>query len=184
MKRAFVIHGWEGKPDSNWFPWLKKELESKGFAVESPQMPNADTPKLEEWLSHLQNVIGTPDENTFLVGHSLGTIAILRYLEKLGNQKIGGAVLVAGFPESIGYKELASFFQTPLNYEKIKKSCKNFVVINSDDDPYVPVKFGEILRDKLGAKLIIMKNAGHINEGNGHFQLPVALEEILKMSED
>lgn len=24
MKRAFVIHGWEGTPEGSWWPWLKK----------------------------------------------------------------------------------------------------------------------------------------------------------------
>lgn len=48
MKKAYIIHGWEGRPDSNWFPWLKTELESQGFAVEVPQMPNAAHPKMEE----------------------------------------------------------------------------------------------------------------------------------------
>jgi len=182
MKRAFIIHGWEGSPNSNWFPWLKKELENNGFSIVAPQMPNAANPKMEEWLAYLQEIIGNVDENTYLIGHSLGVIAILRFLERLENQKIGGAVLVAGFPEPIGIEDLGSFFETPLDYEKAKKSADHFVAIHSDNDPYVSLRNGEILRGKLGAKLIIMKNAGHLNEGNGHFELPIALEEILKMS--
>ncbi|MBU4141279.1 hypothetical protein KKE99_00155, partial [Patescibacteria group bacterium] len=30
QKRIFIIHGWEGAPESNWFPWLKKQLEKQG----------------------------------------------------------------------------------------------------------------------------------------------------------
>ena len=30
MKKVFIIHGWEGYPEEGWFPWLKKELESRG----------------------------------------------------------------------------------------------------------------------------------------------------------
>ena len=29
MKRAFIIHGWDGYPAEGWFPWLKRELEKK-----------------------------------------------------------------------------------------------------------------------------------------------------------
>ena len=32
-KRVFIAHGWDGYPEEGWFPWLKKELETKGFEV-------------------------------------------------------------------------------------------------------------------------------------------------------
>lgn len=56
------------------------------------------------------------------------------------------------------------------------------VVINSDNDPYVPLAHGETLRDELGAKLIVIPKGGHLNTGNGHFEFPVVLEEILKLA--
>lgn len=27
MKRAIIVHGFKGKPDTNWKPWLKRQLE-------------------------------------------------------------------------------------------------------------------------------------------------------------
>ncbi len=180
-KRVFIIHGWEGTPQSNWFPWLKNQLEKRGFEATVPAMPNTNHPIFSEWLTHLQKIIGNVDENTYLVGHSLGVIAILKYLEALlPEQKIGGAVMVAGFSESIGIKETENFFATPLNYEKIKNSAEKFIAINSDNDPYVPLKKGEILRDKLGAELIVVSKGSHLNEGAGFTELPVVLENILK----
>lgn len=181
--KAFIIHGWEGTPDSNWFPWLKRELEGKGFEVAVPQMPNADYPKMGEWLAHLQKVVGEPDENTYFVGHSLGVIAILQYLEALSSgKKVGGAILVAGFSEPVGIGELKNFFATPLDYEKIKNTAKKIITVNSDNDPYVPLAQGEILRDKLGAKLIVVPKGDHLNAGNGSFEFPQVYDEILKMT--
>jgi predicted alpha/beta hydrolase family esterase len=29
MKKALLLHGWGGKSDNHWFPWLKKELNKK-----------------------------------------------------------------------------------------------------------------------------------------------------------
>jgi len=180
-KRVFIIHGWGGTPDSNWFPWLKNELEKNNFEVTVPQMPNTDFPKQNEWLTCMKEIIGRADENTFLVGHSLGVIAILRYLETLEkNQKIGGAILVAGFSESVGISETATFFESYVNYEKIKLHCEKIVAINSDDDYYVPIEKGELLRDKLNAKFIILHKAGHINRKTRYFKLPIALEELLR----
>lgn len=167
-KRVYIIHGWEGTPESNWFQWLKKQLESRGFEVIVPAMPNTNYPVFSEWLAHLKKIVGKADLDTYLVGHSLGVIAILKYLESLlPEQKIGGVVMVAGFSESLSIAETESFFAMPLNYEKVKNSAEKFIAINSDDDPYVPLKKGEILRDKLGAKLIVVPKGSHLNEGAG-----------------
>jgi len=182
-KRVFIIHGWEGRPDSNWFPWLAGELKKNGFEVVVPQMQNADFPKCDEWLEHMQKIVGRPDENTFLVGHSLGVIAILRYLESLpADEKAGGAVLVAGFSEPIGIVELENFFAVPLDYDKVKKSAKSIIAVHSDNDSYVPLVQGEIMRDKLDAKLIVIPNGDHLNAGNGYFEFPLVYEKILKMA--
>ena len=184
MKKVIIIHGWEGSPEGDWFPWLKKELENRGFEAQVPAMPNTNEPTLSGWLSHLQGVVGKVDENTYLVGHSLGVITILRYLESLsGDKKIGGVVLVAGFPEPIGYKELNSFFLKPLDYGKVKGFINKVVAIYSDNDPEVPLKNGEILRDKLGAKLIAVPKAGHLNAEDGFTELPIALESVLEVAE-
>ena len=178
-ERIVVIHGWESSPQRNWFPWLKAELEKSGCEVLAPLMPNADHPRLPEWLEFLEKTIGRADEHTYFVGHSLGVIAILRYLETLEEGKtVGGVISVAGFSELIGYDELSSFFKIPLEYGKVKRSAKRFVAIASDNDPHVPKKCGEILRDRLGAELIIIKNGGHLNTEAGCFELPVVLEKI------
>ena len=114
-KKAFIVHGWEGTPESGWNPWLKNELEKKGFTVIVPPMPDTENPEMGAWLNHLKDVVGEPDKDCYFVGHSLGCITILRYLESLpGDKKIGGAVLVAGFASNLGYEELESFFAKPI----------------------------------------------------------------------
>ncbi|HTX87278.1 MAG TPA: alpha/beta hydrolase, partial [Candidatus Nanoarchaeia archaeon] len=163
MKRVFIIHGWEADPESNWFPWLANELEKKGIAAVVPAMPNSAHPLCSEWVAYLKKIVGRVDEDTFFVGHSLGPIAILRFLQSLpANEKAGGVIMVAGFSESLGIPETESFFERPLNYEKIKESANKFEVISSDNDPYVPIAKEEILRDKLGAELTILHDHGHL----------------------
>lgn len=181
-KRVYIIHGWEGTPDSNWFPWLKDQLDAKGFDVIVPSLPDTNYPICSNWLECMKKLIGEVNADTYLIGHSLGAIAILRFLESLPEgQKIGGAVFVAGFSESLGFRETESFFAEPLNYKKIKKTSEKFIAINSDDDPYVPARKGEILRDKLGAEFIIVPKGNHFNEGAGFTKLPIVLEIFLKM---
>jgi predicted alpha/beta hydrolase family esterase len=187
MKRVFIIHGWEGYPEGSWRSWLRNELRKRGFKVSVPAMPDTANPTMEKWVPYLSKIVEKPDGNCYFVGHSLGCITILRYLETLGEgQEVGGVVLVAGFGHNLefeGYKgELSSFFQTSINWRKIKKHCNKFVAIHSDDDPYVPIKHNTLFKEKLGAKSIIMHNMKHFSESNGIMELPIALESLLKIA--
>ncbi len=182
-KKAILIHGWEGTPDEGWRPWLKNKLEEQGFEVLAPAMPDTDNTKMEAWLEHLNKLIDNVDENYYFVGHSLGCITILRYLELLNeNQEVGGAVLVAGFTSNLGYDELDSFFQTKINWDKIKSSCKKFVAIHSDNDPFVSLHYGDIFKENLNAEIIIKQNMKHFSGDDDINELPSALESILKIS--
>jgi predicted alpha/beta hydrolase family esterase len=66
MKKVYIIHGWEGSPTNNWFPWLKGELESKGFEVIVPSMPEPESPHKLPWTKTLQDLIPDPDENVII----------------------------------------------------------------------------------------------------------------------
>lgn len=183
MKRVFIVHGYTGHPDKNWFPWLKTELEKFDVAVVVPNMPNTDSPKLNEWLPHLQTTVGMPDDETYLVGHSLGCPTILRYLEFLKeDEKIGGALLVAGFAEPLPHlPELNSFTEGTWNSKYIREKTDMLTILNSDDDDAVPFFNAEHVRDRFNAKLITVHGAGHINEKSGYTQVPFVLEELKEM---
>ena len=96
--RIFIVHGWDGYPEEGWFPWLKKELEAKGFKVLVTQFPGADNPRIEKWVPKLAEVVGTVDESTYFIGHSVGCQTIVRYLELLPeNIKVGDEIYYAGW---------------------------------------------------------------------------------------
>jgi predicted alpha/beta hydrolase family esterase len=186
MKRVFIIHGWGGYPEEGWFPWLKKELEAKGFGVSVPAMPNPSEPKIETWIPFLSELVGSPDLNTFFVGHSIGCQTIIRYLETLPEGvKIGGAVFVGGWYnlrnlETEEEKRIAGpWVNTPRNDEKIRAVVNKAVAIFSDNDPYVLPQNQESWKEKVGAKIIVEHDRGHFNEID---ELPSALEAVLEMS--
>lgn len=181
-KKVIILHGYEGSQGINWFPWLKDEVEGRGVEVQIPLMPNSCSPKLCEWLDYLGKLIGEPDENLFIVGHSLGGPAIFRYLETLPHGKrIGGAVVVAGFAESIHSDAVENFVSGEWDDEKIRNSSRNITLINSDDDPYIPMAMAERMRKRFDAKLVVMHKAQHICEKAGFLQLPEALEELQEL---
>lgn len=188
MKTCIIVHCWEGYPKYCWYPWVKTELEKKGFKVIVPEMPDTVTPIFSKWLRKLQEIAKDANNEIYLVGHSLGCITILRYLENLqANKTVGGVVMVAGFTNDLGYKELSSFFQTPIDFIKIKKHCSNFVAINSDNDPYVSLDFAETFRVKLNAKVIVKKQMGHfsgkIEDEKSCLRLPDVVNSVLEMQE-
>lgn len=186
-KRVFIIHGWDGYPEEGIFPWLKKELENKGFEVFNPFMPEPQNPTIDKWVSFLALQIGIPDENTILFGHSIGAQTILRYLETLDiNKKIGGAVFLAGWVnlteeacEDEGDKEIAKpWLEIPIDWEKVKSRCVKFIGIWSDDDPLVPLSDSKIFQEKLGTEIIVEHNKGHFSGSDGVTEFPSALEAI------
>jgi predicted alpha/beta hydrolase family esterase len=182
MKKAILIHGWEGSPEEGWRPWLRSELEKRGFEVIVPAMPNSAKPNMSKWVNHLEKLIGNPDENCYLVGHSLGCITILRYLQSLNaSQKIGGAVLVAGFTSNLGYNELDTFFQTKIDWDKIKSHCKKFIAIHSSNDPYVSLHYADFFSNNLNAEIIVEQNMNHFSGDDGINELPSALKAVLKL---
>ncbi|OGN09530.1 MAG: hypothetical protein A3C61_02535 [Candidatus Yanofskybacteria bacterium RIFCSPHIGHO2_02_FULL_39_10] len=191
MKRVFIIHGWGGNSGEEWLVWLKKELETRSFEVIVPDMPDTNKPNIEKWTSQLRQIVELSDEDTYFVGHSIGCQAIMRYIEKLSNsEKVGGVVFVAGWFnltdetwDEIYTKEIAyEWLNTPIDFDKIKQHTNNFLEIASDNDPYVALSNSELFRINLGAKIIILKQKGHISGEDGVTELPIVLEELLKIT--
>ena len=190
QKRVFIVHGWDGCPEEGWFPWLKKELETRGFDVFVPQLPKPDEPRINNWLPKLKEVVGIPDEKTYFVGHSMGCQAIARYLETLPeNTKVGGAVFIAGFFKRLTNLEdddvvrsvSEEWLKTPINLQKVKTHLKKSVAIFSDDDPYVPLDNKEEFADVLGSKIVIEHNKGHFCD-SVDMELSVALKSVLEIA--
>lgn len=185
MKKVFMIHGFQGRPNSNWFTWLMEELSKESIYACALPMPTPDVPVKSEWVKVINEAVGIPREGIFLVGHSLGVPAILRYLESLDkDSKIGGVVLASGLTsliKEVGYENVNKFIETTFDFEHIKNTCKNFVVIHGDNDENVPFSDAEFLADKLSCKLISIPNGGHLNGPDGFYKLPEALGSLLKM---
>ena len=187
MRRAVIIHCWEGYPEYCWYPHAKKSLEAAGFHVDVPQFPDTNKPQLKAWLPFLQSIVGQPDEDLYLIGHSVGCATIMRYLESLPEgKKIGGVVFVAGYVGDLGYEELNNFFETPVDFKKMKSHCNHFVAIHSDNDPYVALSYADLFKKELGAEIIVKHNMRHFSgaiEGEkACTKLPDVTEAVMKIA--
>lgn len=190
MKRVFIVHGWGGYPEEGWFPWLKKELEAKGFKVLIPSMPNPLIPTMEEWIPYLAKAVGEPDEQTYLVGHSIGCPTIIHYLATLPQgARVGGAVFVAPWfmlknLESEEEENIAApWITTPVDFEKVKAVTSRFTAIFSDDDPFVSYDDNApLFQEKLGAKVVLERGKQHLNGEAGVIELPSARDALFEIA--
>jgi len=190
MTRVFIIHGWCGYPEEGWQAWLRNELQGSGFDVQNPAMPNTERPTIDEWVPFLRQVVGNTDEDTYLVGHSVGCQTILRFIESLPKgAKVGGAVLVAPWINLLGGayeddedKKIAkAWLETPLDWRKIKTHTQKFTCIFSDNDPAVPLDDSKIFENELGAKIIVESGKSHFSGDDGVNELPLARDELLEL---
>ena len=188
MKKIILVHGWEGNPNNCWFPWLKKELIKNDFDAIIPKMPNSDELNIDLRVKHLKKITGDVNQETCFVGHSIGCQAIMRYLGTLPEKtKIGGIVFVAGFfnlpfLKTEEEKEIAKLrLEIPIDAGKIKMLTQNIIAIFSDNDPDVSMDDSKLFKQKLNAKIIVERNKWHFSDDASVKELPVVLNEILKM---
>jgi predicted alpha/beta hydrolase family esterase len=183
--KVYIIHGWDGSPNEPMLRWLASSLEARDYEVTVPAMPDPGNPTIEAWTQKLARVI-VPNEDTILIGHSIGCQAILRYLQTLPpTKKVKGAVFIAPWmkldektieEEGEEIKDVAKpWMETPIAFEKVRGMIGKIIAIFSDNDPYVPIDQKAIFEKDLGATIIVEKKKGHFTAADGITALPSAL---------
>lgn len=167
-----ILHGTNGSPDGNWFPWLKEQCSAKGHKTHVPQFPTPDNQSIESWTSAFRKQAPALDENTILVGHSLGATMMLHVLEAL-KESISKSIFVAPVMDEIDLPEYdqlnKSFIKTPnFDWLTISNNAGKVTIFHGDNDPYVPKEQPEFLQDQIGGELKIIKNGGHLNTESGY----------------
>lgn len=159
MKHAIIFHGTGDNPDLHWYKWLGKELEKDGYSVAIPSYPTINKEPIDIFLPKVLKEHAF-DSQTLLVGHSAGGPLILSILEHI-ETPIAKAVLVAGYCTHPDDQMEDPILQAEYNWEKIKQNAKEFVFINSVNDPWsCDDKQGRMMFDKLGGMQVIL-NDGH-----------------------
>jgi predicted alpha/beta hydrolase family esterase len=122
-------------------------------------------------VNNIEAAVRAHGEDSVLVGHSCGSIAIAHWAAQT-RWKIAGAVLVA--PSDV---ELASFPAEAVGFAPVPLRCLPFrtLVIASSTDPYMSMERAERFAAAWGAQLVNIGAAGHINTSTGYGPWPEGL---------
>jgi predicted alpha/beta hydrolase family esterase len=176
-----IIHGTGGKPDGNWFPWLRTELAAQGYEAIAPTFPTIEGQTLENWRKAFHEQVGPVSANLILIGHSIGAGFILNLLET-ASQPVLGSFFVAGFIGKIGLPEYdalnASFVCRNFNWQAIRKNLGYACILHSDKDLYVDISKAEELSQQLQVPVTLVPGAGHFNYESGYYTFPLLLEQL------
>jgi len=159
MKKTLILHAWFQTPESNWYPWLKGELEQRGYEVWVPELPimPTDQPDMEAMLKFVMER-DFVDADTVVIGHSLGSVLALRLAERIAFRK---GILLAVWDFNDLTPEHASFWPNMIDHAKIKENVKEWIFPISDNDPYVTPAIAKEVAGRVNGRVVEMGKRGH-----------------------
>lgn len=183
MKKNFALFHGTLSPNQRvdnyfWMPWLMNGLHKQGHIAWMPELPDGENPERERWLRCVLDTCPFEyDEQTTIVTHSAGGPLALSLLEKLTNP-VGRVIMVAGFWRSLPNNVAQAVLQERYNWNAIRANCKQFFIVNSDNDPWGcnDEQGREMLKYLGGGTLIVPSGAGHmgsISHGQPYCEFPL-----------
>jgi predicted alpha/beta hydrolase family esterase len=168
MKYAAILHATDRKPDEIWIPWLKQQLEARGYEVWTPELPENHTPDYRVYNDFLFSRDWDFTDN-IVIGHSSGAVSVLNLLMDERCPKIKLGVMVSGWAGGMPNGHFdegqfdALFHEDGFDFVGIKANADSLAFLHSDDDPYCPLEQAEFLAAELDSPLRILYGAGHIS---------------------
>jgi valyl-tRNA synthetase/predicted alpha/beta hydrolase family esterase len=162
-------YGNEMRPkSSSWKLAVQKHCKENQIPILAPQFPNKTNADYKKWKMVFEQSLPYINSNTVLVGHSLGSMFLTKYLSE-NNINCNAVFLVAG-----GLNNSSDSFESPQNLNNLNQLGDKVYIIHSKDDKVVDFVRSVDLKGKLEqANFIELENYGHLSS-----QCPELLEMI------
>lgn len=174
MKEAAILHGTNGDPNKKgWQKWLKQELESAGYNVFFPHLPDSYRPDLEKYDAFLRDS-GWDFTDNLVIAHSSGTTELLHLLAQDWFPKLRATVLVGTFLnekklQGAGWYEPGMFdrlFVEEFDPTAIGQKSGAVYCVHGDDDPYCDYNNARELCEKLHGTFVTVPGGGHLSSSS------------------
>jgi uncharacterized protein len=179
-----IFHGTEGSPRGNWFPWLRKKLETRHHVC-VPPLPTPNGQTVTNWINATNAQIPNLDQYDVLIGHSCGASFLPHLIlnQDLRPKKI---IMVAAFSDKLGLPDydalLHSFFLPDALLQRTRDHLAHHAIqthlFHGDNDPYVPLAQAQHIATKLATPLTVIQSGGHLNAEFGYLTFPDLLDVI------
>jgi predicted alpha/beta hydrolase family esterase len=171
IRRAVLVPRFGGEATADWYPTTLPQLADLGIRTKVVSLlPEPTAPGIDETVAAIAEAVGdNPREiaQTILIGHSVGSRALLAYLSWHGaHRSFAGLVSVAGWftvDDLSSYPALAPWVNLDLNFASIAASAGPISVHLSDNDPFTADWRANAANwlGRLGAAVHIAHGAGH-----------------------
>jgi predicted alpha/beta hydrolase family esterase len=170
--RALLVPRYGADSQADWYRAASSQLAELGILTKLvPLRPQPRAPNIDETLVAIAEAVGNDTREigqTILIGHSVGSRALLAYLSRQGaGQRFAGLVSVAGWftvDDLASYPALKPWVDMDLDFQSIAAAAGPITVHLSDNDP-----FTRDWRATAVAWLSKLDAAVHISHGAGHY---------------
>lgn len=146
--------------DDLWYPEAVETLSSRGFAV--VVVPAPPPVRLDTWSDSLRAAAVAGEGPVTVVGHDLGCLAVLRWLDD-GGQADYTILVAPPNPVPARLDEIGAAW--PPRWDQIRENGREPMILWSDDDPEAPLAVVEEYRAGLRSELTVF-------QGYGRFMTP------------
>ncbi len=166
------VPGLGGSGSDHWQTrWAEKLSTAKAI-----DLPGLDAPDHHAWTSTIATAIAKCERPVVLVGHSLGSLAIIHATRTLGHAgaaNIRAAFLVA--PPAA--RTIADLTNIDPKFAAVSSDPLPFpsLLIASRNDPYATMAESETMALDWGSQIVDAGDSGHINADSGHGPWPEGL---------
>lgn len=172
-----IIPGWSNSGPLHWQSVWESEIPSC-IRVEQRDWLN---PKLEDWVTTIDDAVRQATQPVVLVAHSLGCIAVAHWavsFQAAAGEHVNGALLVA--PADV---EAITAPSETRNFGPILLRPLPFrsLLVASRTDMYCRIDRAQAMASAWESELIDVGDAGHINTDSGHGLWPVGKQYLHRL---
>lgn len=176
---VIAFHGYCCSPRKKILKDVESLCEKEGIKYFAPEFPSEDY-SFEAWMKIYDSFKDKINENTILLGYSLGAALLLNILSQI-EKPVHASVLIAGYGTEFGegdMRESRSGFVKNLSWEAINKNKGITKIFASTNDSKVPQDVSDDLGQRLETSVEYIENAGHFRYSEGFTDFPELIDYL------